>query len=68
MNLNDGAFQVIENSVKFLLSKQKENGEFEEHGEVHHKSMQGGAGEGGVPLTAYVYMSLLESGVSKPHQ
>lgn len=41
----------------------QENGAFAERGEVHHKAMQGGAAEGGVPLTAYVYAALLENGV-----
>lgn len=41
----------------------QESGAFAERGEVHHKAMQGGASEGGVPLTAYVYAALLENEV-----
>lgn len=31
---------------------------------MHHKDMQGGASEGGVGLSAYVILAMLESGVS----
>lgn len=41
----------------------QETGAFAEHGEVHHKDMQGGASEGGLGLTAYVVVALLENGV-----
>ncbi|VDN08427.1 unnamed protein product [Thelazia callipaeda] len=55
---------VIKSSIAFLNSQQQqENGAFAERGEIHHKGMQGGAAEGGVPLTAYVYAALLENGV-----
>ncbi|KAI1728660.1 a-macroglobulin complement component domain-containing protein [Ditylenchus destructor] len=56
--------QVLEKSIAFLISQQQaENGAFAERGEVHHKQMQGGASEGGLPLTAYVLIALLENGV-----
>uniref|UniRef100_A0A0R3RKU1 A2M domain-containing protein n=1 Tax=Elaeophora elaphi TaxID=1147741 RepID=A0A0R3RKU1_9BILA len=57
--------QILQKSIAFLnAQQQQENGAFAERGEVHHKAMQGGAAEGGVPLTAYVYAALLENGVS----
>ncbi|VBB29465.1 unnamed protein product, partial [Acanthocheilonema viteae] len=56
--------QILQKSIAFLnAQQQQENGAFAERGEVHHKAMQGGAAEGGVPLTAYVYAALLENGV-----
>jgi CD109 antigen len=55
---------IVKKSVKFLLKQQKENGEFQEAGEVHHKAMQGGSGASGVPLTAYVTLALLKSGMT----
>lgn len=57
---------VLKASIRFLQSQQRENGEFGEAGEVHHKAMQGGSGQSGVPLTAYVLVALLENGVSNP--
>ncbi|EJD75505.1 A-macroglobulin complement component family protein [Loa loa] len=55
---------ILQKSIAFLnAQQQQENGAFAERGEVHHKAMQGGASEGGVPLTAYVYTALLENGV-----
>lgn len=50
-------------STAFLISQQQESGAFAERGEVHHKQMQGGAAEGGFPLTAYVLVALLENHV-----
>uniref|UniRef100_A0A915JB84 Uncharacterized protein n=1 Tax=Romanomermis culicivorax TaxID=13658 RepID=A0A915JB84_ROMCU len=47
-----------------FVSQQKENGAFTENGEVHHKSMQGGAAAGGAALTAYVFLSLIENNVT----
>ncbi|KAK0422308.1 hypothetical protein QR680_007497 [Steinernema hermaphroditum] len=56
---------VLQKSINFLISQQQqENGAFAERGEIHHKDMQGGAGEGGPALTAYVLIALLENGVS----
>ncbi|VDK76561.1 unnamed protein product [Onchocerca ochengi] len=56
---------ILQKSIAFLnAQQQQENGAFAERGEVHHKAMQGGAAEGGVPLTAYVYAALLENGVT----
>jgi CD109 antigen len=56
--------QILQKSIAFLVSQQQqENGAFAERGEVHHKDMQGGASEGGLPLTAYVTVALLENGV-----
>uniref|UniRef100_A0A915D6N5 Uncharacterized protein n=1 Tax=Ditylenchus dipsaci TaxID=166011 RepID=A0A915D6N5_9BILA len=55
---------VLEKSIAFLISQQQaENGAFAERGEIHHKQMQGGAAEGGLALTAYVLVALLENGV-----
>ncbi|KRY75800.1 Antigen -like protein [Trichinella pseudospiralis] len=51
-------------SAAFLASQQKENGMFEENGQVLHKGLQGGSGQGGVPLTAYVYIALLKTGTN----
>ncbi|KFD65543.1 hypothetical protein M514_05953 [Trichuris suis] len=50
-------------SLKFLESQQKENGMFEENGDVLHKGLQGGSGQGGVPLTAFVFLALFENGI-----
>lgn len=55
--------EILENAVAFLNAQQLENGAFSEKGEVHHKDMQGGAAEGGYPLTAYVTVALLENGI-----
>jgi CD109 antigen len=55
---------VIQNAIAFLNSKQTPSGAFAEHGEVHHKDMQGGAKDGGYGLTAYVLVALLENGVN----
>ncbi|KAF8366867.1 tep-1, partial [Pristionchus pacificus] len=54
---------VLQKSIAFLNSQQMESGAFAEHGEVHHKDMQGGASEGGVGLSAYVILAMLESGI-----
>jgi hypothetical protein len=51
-------FPIYSNAINF-----KENGAFAERGEVHHKDMQGGASEGGLALTAYVLIALLENHV-----
>lgn len=56
--------QILEKSIEFLLSQQQQDtGAFVEAGEVHHKDMQGGSGQGGVPITAYVLISLLENNI-----
>jgi CD109 antigen len=55
---------IIQNAIAFLNSKQTQAGAFAEHGEVHHKDMQGGAKDGGYGLTAYVLVALLENGVN----
>ena len=55
---------VLTNSITFLNSQQVESGAFAEHGEVHHKDMQGGASAGGVGMTAYVTLALLENNVT----
>lgn len=49
------------NIIHFAILQ--ENGAFAERGEVHHKQMQGGAADGGVALSAYVLIALLENGV-----
>ncbi|KHJ75604.1 a-macroglobulin complement component, partial [Oesophagostomum dentatum] len=54
---------VLTKSIAFLNGQQMETGAFAEHGEVHHKDMQGGASEGGLGLTAYVVVALLENGI-----
>ncbi|VDK43328.1 unnamed protein product [Gongylonema pulchrum] len=55
---------ILQKSIAFLnAQQQQENGAFAERGEIHHKAMQGGASEGGIPLTAYVFVALLENGV-----
>ncbi|PIC54696.1 hypothetical protein B9Z55_003841 [Caenorhabditis nigoni] len=54
---------VISRAVAFLNSQQMESGAFAERGEVHHKDMQGGAQDGGVALTAFVLISILENGM-----
>ncbi|KRY50725.1 Antigen -like protein [Trichinella britovi] len=51
-------------SAAFLANQQKENGMFEENGQVLHSGLQGGSGQGGVPLTAYVYIALLKTGTN----
>uniref|UniRef100_A0A0N5A8I1 NTR domain-containing protein n=1 Tax=Syphacia muris TaxID=451379 RepID=A0A0N5A8I1_9BILA len=56
--------QILQNSIAFLnAQQQQENGAFAERGEVHDKFIQGGAIEGGITLTAYVLIALLENGV-----
>ncbi|ETN82754.1 a-macroglobulin complement component [Necator americanus] len=47
----------------YIFVDPTETGAFAEHGEVHHKDMQGGASEGGIGLTAYVVVALLENGI-----
>ncbi|PAV67173.1 hypothetical protein WR25_25013 isoform J [Diploscapter pachys] len=54
---------VINKSIAFLNAQQMESGAFAERGQVHHKDMQGGASDGGLALTAYVVVALLENGV-----
>nr|BAR45598.1 thioester-containing protein 1 [Epanerchodus sp. RS-2014] len=51
---------VIDASLRYLKSTQKENGSFVENGEVHNKRLQGGAA-GGLSLTAYVTLAFLEN-------
>ncbi|KAI6203725.1 hypothetical protein M3Y94_00589600 [Aphelenchoides besseyi] len=55
--------QVLDKAIEFLNSQQQDNGAFAELGEVHHKDMQGGSSNGGVPLTAYVMVAMLENHV-----
>uniref|UniRef100_A0A8R1HWJ0 TEP1-F n=1 Tax=Caenorhabditis japonica TaxID=281687 RepID=A0A8R1HWJ0_CAEJA len=54
---------VISRAVAFLNSQQMESGAFAERGEVHHKDMQGGAQDGGIALTAFVLIAMLENGM-----
>ncbi|KAF6203422.1 hypothetical protein GE061_003841 [Apolygus lucorum] len=56
-NIEDSA---IIDPLRWLASKQNENGSFSEVGHVSHKSMQGG-GSGGLALTAYVLTAFVES-------
>ncbi|CAI5439953.1 unnamed protein product [Caenorhabditis angaria] len=55
--------KIIHDAISWLNSEQMESGAFAEHGEVHHKDMQGGAQAGGITLTAYVTIAMLENGV-----
>ncbi|CEF64943.1 CD109 antigen [Strongyloides ratti] len=55
---------ILTHAINFLNSQQQpDTGAFIERGEIHHKDMQGGAQNGGVALTAYVTIALLENGV-----
>ncbi|CAJ0956760.1 unnamed protein product, partial [Mesorhabditis belari] len=55
--------EVLEKSIAFLNGVQNENGSFNDNGRVLHKDMMGGSKGGGVSLTAYVVLTLLENGV-----
>ncbi|XP_054723156.1 pregnancy zone protein-like, partial [Uloborus diversus] len=58
-------------STAWILEKQFENGCFESTGYLHQKSLKGGLNEGEQSLallTAYVLISILESGAVKPNQ
>ncbi|XP_015600837.1 alpha-2-macroglobulin-like protein 1 isoform X2 [Cephus cinctus] len=50
-------------SVKWIVRRQLENGCFPVIGRVFHKSMKGGLKDSSSSLTAYILISLLESGV-----
>ncbi|XP_076058869.1 CD109 antigen-like [Oratosquilla oratoria] len=52
--------EIIEKGVAWLAGQQESDGSFLEVGEINMRSIQGGAGSG-VPLTAYVLISLLVS-------
>ena len=54
-------FSMKKSSYSFYYFE--ESGAFAERGHVHHKAMQGGASDGGLALTAYVVVALLENGV-----
>uniref|UniRef100_A0A0N4Z9Y7 A2M_recep domain-containing protein n=1 Tax=Parastrongyloides trichosuri TaxID=131310 RepID=A0A0N4Z9Y7_PARTI len=55
---------ILTHSINFINAQQLiDSGAFSEKGEIHHKDMQGGAQNGGVALTAYVTIALLENGV-----
>jgi CD109 antigen len=51
--------KVIDESIEWLLNRQKPDGSFNESGEVHHKEMQGGSGGGSGALSAYVLIAIL---------
>ncbi|KAI1285562.1 Antigen -like protein [Halotydeus destructor] len=55
---------VIETCTQWLVSKQNNEGSFDEPGEVHHKAMQGGSGKGTAALTAFVMIALLQDRVT----
>ncbi|GMS92544.1 hypothetical protein PENTCL1PPCAC_14719, partial [Pristionchus entomophagus] len=55
---------IITNSIAFLNSQQMESGAFAEHGQVIHKDMQGGATGGGVTISAYVLLAMLENNIT----
>ncbi|PAV87616.1 hypothetical protein WR25_06818 isoform B [Diploscapter pachys] len=54
---------VVNKSIDFLNTQQLMTGAFAEQGHIHHKAMQGGASDGGLALTAYVVVALLENGI-----
>ncbi|XP_014679882.1 PREDICTED: C3 and PZP-like alpha-2-macroglobulin domain-containing protein 8, partial [Priapulus caudatus] len=51
---------TIKKALRWILLQQGEDGSFPEPGRVIHTDMQGGAA-GGIPLTAYTLVSLLEN-------
>ncbi|XP_055893083.1 CD109 antigen-like isoform X3 [Biomphalaria glabrata] len=52
--------EIIQRSVRFMISQQNLNGSFTEKGKVFHKEMQGGSAEGEA-LTAYTVIALYEA-------
>lgn len=54
--------KVIEDALTWLSKIQAPNGSFPEVGQVSHKDMQGGAGQG-IALTAYTLVAFLENKV-----
>lgn len=52
--------KIIEKALDWLSTVQAANGSFPEVGQVSHKDMQGGAGEG-IALTAYTLIAFLEN-------
>ncbi|XP_054723322.1 CD109 antigen-like [Uloborus diversus] len=55
---------IMSSSLEWLAEQQKSDGSFEEHGEVHHKAMQGGSGTKSA-LTAYVLLAFIENQAQK---
>lgn len=55
---------VIANATRWLIQSQEDDGSFKEKGEVNNEAIQGGTA-GGVPLTAYVTLSLIRMQVSR---
>ncbi|XP_055540110.1 thioester-containing protein 1 allele R1-like isoform X6 [Wyeomyia smithii] len=51
---------VIDRSLQWLSDKQAANGSFPEVGQVSHKDMQGGSGQG-IALTAYTLIAFLKN-------
>ncbi|XP_055938471.1 pregnancy zone protein-like isoform X2 [Argiope bruennichi] len=71
MRFIDIDFHDLAYSTAWVLGRQFENGCFEPSGRVHNKAMKGGLTDGEhslAPLTAYVLISLLESGTQGPDQ
>ncbi|XP_015784901.1 CD109 antigen isoform X1 [Tetranychus urticae] len=57
--------KVLAEATDFLLKQQKSDGSFPEHGEIHHKPMQGGAAGSQGALSAYVTIALLQNNYFK---
>lgn len=57
--------KIISDCLDWIVKNQAANGSFPEVGHVSHKDMQGGAG-GGIALTAYVLVTLLETKNENP--
>lgn len=59
--------KVINGALKWLVSKQSNDGSFPEVGSVSHKAMQGGSANGAA-LTAYVLIAFLENGAHQMNE
>lgn len=62
LNVRKTSLKVSLNVYFLLQRQQRDTGEYAEQGHVHHKDMQGGASQGGVPMTSYVTLAILENG------
>lgn len=51
---------VIDACIHWLFNRQLSDGSFDEPGEVHHKAMQGGSGQGTASLSAFVLIALMQ--------
>ncbi|GBO42306.1 Ovostatin [Araneus ventricosus] len=64
-------FHDVAHSTNWIIGKQFENGCFEPSGRLLNKAMKGGLTDGEqslAPLTAYVLISLMESGTQGPER